>query len=674
MLLPLTVLGQDSLLQKAVSLQYFNPDSAIILAEAAAKADTSKKLQGDAYEVIGIANWVKTDYLNAIKAHDRSLQIRKNAHYDKGVAYSLNNLGLNYHGLGDKSTAIDYYLNGLEMAKSLPDSQLMASILGNIGILYEEQEEDDKALDFHMQCLDISLKANIPRLMGNSWNNIALIYKKKGMWPEAEEYAGKCLAIRTKYGNELGRAQALNLLGTIAAHQNQHAKADSLFHQALNIYQSKENLWGQAMVLGNIGQNATDVGQHAKAKEYCLQSLSISKQNRFEWEGPACECLADAFIGTGDGKMAHQYWKALLAFNDSVHNSNMQNDISLLRQRFEQEKERERIETEIKHQQELADAEIKRQKLLGNASIGIGMMAIVLFFVLFSNYRSKQRDNELLEQQNNEISEQKAIIEEKNQHITDSIRYAQQLQHAILPKHAAFEGRFEQSFILYRPKDIVSGDFYWLEDVGGKTFIAVADCTGHGVPGAMVSMVGYQGVNKAVREKQLSAPSDILQSLSDHVEEQFEKSGGSVRDGMDISLIALNKDQRSLVFAGAHNPLLLVTKRAEVESASLKESDQGWNVFELKADRRSIGGYFDAGPFTDQQIALEKGDTIFLFSDGYADQFGGPNDKKLGIKNLRQVLLKAVAEEDLHSLEAFYLQWKGPSEQIDDVSLIGLRI
>ncbi|MCB9187135.1 MAG: tetratricopeptide repeat protein [Flavobacteriales bacterium] len=673
-LLPLFCLGQNALLQQAISVQNFYPDSAIQLAEQVIEIDTSKQIRSNAFEVIGIANWVKADYSAAIEAHSKAFDIRKQIDYKDGIANSLNNLGLIYQGLGDKNTAVELYLNALEMAKSIPDSGLMGSILGNIGILYEEQGEDDKALDFHLQCLDIAIKLGIPRLMGNTWNNIALIYKQKAEYEKATPYAQKCFEIRRKYGNELGQAQALNLLGTIASKQFKYAKADSLYQAALTIYRKKENAWGEAMVLGNIGQDAAATKQYSKAKKYCQEALELSQQHQLEWEGPSCKCLGDAYIGLKDGAKAQQYWQQYFNYTDSVHRYNLENDISLLRQRFEHEKERIRIESEIAHQKELAEAELNRQRQLSNASIGIGMMALILFFVLFSNYRTKQRDNELLEKMNSEISEQKAVIEEKNEHITDSIRYAQQLQHAILPKHAAFEGRFDRHFILYRPKDIVSGDFYWLEEANGKTFVAVADCTGHGVPGAMVSMVGYQGLNKAVREKQLSRPSEILQSLSDHIEEQFEKSGGSVRDGMDIALFAISKDQKQLTFAGAHNPLLLVSKRNEINNCMLKESQDGWNVFEVKADRRSIGGFFDAGPFTDHELTLEKGDTIFMFSDGYADQFGGPNDKKLGIRKLRNILLQAVANNDLHSLESLYLEWKGPSEQIDDVSLIGLTV
>ncbi len=655
-------------------MQNFYPDSAIGLAEKVVATDTSAKIRANAFEVIGIANWVKAEYSAAISAHQRALQIREDIGYENGVAHSLNNLGLNYNGMGDRTTAIDFYLKGLDRATEIPDSGLMASILGNIGIMYEEQGEDDKALEFHLKSLEIAKTVGIPRLMGNTWNNIALIYKKKMEFALAEEYAQLCLDIRTEYQNEFGMAQALNLLGTIASKKNQYTKADSLYQLALALFEKKESPWGQAMVLGNIGQDAAANGKYTKAKEYCEKALRLSVAYRLEWEGPSCKCLGDAYIGLGNGLKAQQYWLQYFNYTDSVHRFNLENDISLLRQRFEHEKERLRIESEIAHQKELAEAEIDRQRLLSNASIGIGTMALILFFVLFSNYRTKQRDNELLELMNLEISEQKAVIEEKNEHITDSIRYARQLQQAILPKNAAFEGRFDRHLILYLPKDIVSGDFYWLEELNGTTLVAVADCTGHGVPGAMVSMVGYQGLNKAVREKQLTTPSRILQSLSDHVEEQFEKNGGSVREGMDIALIALSKDHRTLSFAGAHNPLMLVSKRQSVPNGMLKESDAEWNLFEFKADRRSIGGYFDAGPFTDHEVTLEKGDTLFLFSDGYADQFGGPDDKKMGARRLRQTLIRAVAENNVDAIEQFYENWKGTTEQIDDVSLIAITV
>ncbi|MGB1319012.1 MAG: PP2C family protein-serine/threonine phosphatase, partial [Flavobacteriales bacterium] len=302
----------------------------------------------------------------------------------------------------------------------------------------------------------------------------------------------------------------------------------------------------------------------------------------------------------------------------------------------------------------------------------IGLMSIALFFVLFRSYRRKERDNNLLEEQNRHISEQKEVIEEKNKHITDSITYAKNLQTAILPKDEMFAKHFSDFHILYRPKDIVSGDFYWMETVGGTIFLAAADCTGHGVPGAMVSMVGFQGLNKAVLEEKLTSPAKILQRLSDHVEEAFEKSGGSVKDGMDICLVAIDPKTRTVTYAGVHNALWVLTAKEELRNANLREEQNGKRMFELKADRRSIGGFFDAGPFTEKQVELDEGDRLFLFSDGFADQFGGPRNKKLGSKRMRETFREKAIAGEFSSIDKTFEDWKGGEEQIDDVTVISI--
>jgi serine phosphatase RsbU (regulator of sigma subunit) len=283
---------------------------------------------------------------------------------------------------------------------------------------------------------------------------------------------------------------------------------------------------------------------------------------------------------------------------------------------------------------------------------------------------------------NTEISEQKHVIEEKNLHITDSIRYAERLQAAILPKDEMFAKHFTDFHILYRPKDIVSGDFYWMESLpptpsqggGAICYLAVADCTGHGVPGAMVSMVGFQGLNKAVLEEKLTSPAAILQRLSDHVEEAFEKSGGSVKDGMDICLVAIDTKKRTVTYAGAHNALWILSSKQELPHANLREEENGYRMFELKADRRSIGGFMDAGSFTETTVELNEGDRLFLFSDGFADQFGGPQGKKMGSKRMRETVREMALSGNLVALGAIFEDWKGKEEQIDDVTVIAVTV
>jgi serine phosphatase RsbU (regulator of sigma subunit)/Flp pilus assembly protein TadD len=672
-LFPSWALAQDGLLQKAIDLQFNQPDSAIMLAKNVLEKQPDDKTLSNAYEVIGIANWVNGSYVEAIAAHKASLKLRLSIDYKEGIAYSKNNLGLNHQRLGDKTKAIEMFMESLEVARELDDKHLLGSILGNIGTLYEEQGEYPKALDFHSQALDIAQESKDQRLMANSLNNIALIYFNQKSYAKAENFANRCLKIRRSQKDPLGEAQALNLLGIVASQLNHFTQADSLFQIALLLYIDQANAWGQAMVYCNMGEDAYSNSQFERSIELCEQSLALSKTQKLEWELPACKCLAEAYSGMNEASFSNQYWERYVELKDSLHRKEMQNDVALFQQRFLNEKEQLRLETQLQYEQELSEAEIKRQQQLRNASIGIGMMALILFFLLFSNYRSKQKHNELLERQNSEISDQKELIEEKSKHITDSIRYAERLQDGILPKWDAFRVHFKNHHVFYKPKDIVSGDFYWLEESDGRVFIAVADCTGHGVPGAMVSMVGVQGLNKAVLEEGLIKASDILQRLSDHVEEVFEKSGGSVRDGMDIALCIIGRERKRVNYAGAHNSLLIAT-RNKLKNGIERESLNGLNLYEFKADRRSIGGYFDAGPFTDQEFDITLGDTLFLFSDGYADQFGGSKNKKIGSRKMREFLLEAASKDDLSKLDAQFKNWKAEHDQIDDVTVIGIRI
>jgi serine phosphatase RsbU (regulator of sigma subunit) len=673
LLLPGWATAQQELLQQAINLQFSQPDSAIVIANSIVGQQPDEKTLSNALEVIGIANWVNGKYTEAISAHQKSLNLRISIDYKEGIAYSKNNLGLNHQRLGDKAKAIGLFLESLELARELDNKHLLGSILGNIGTLYEEQGEYPKALDFYSQCLDIAQEAKDQRLMANSLNNIALIYFHQKSYAKAENFANRCLNMRRSLNDLSGQAQALNLLGIISSGLDQYMKADSLFQLALAIYLEQNDAWGQAMVYCNLGEDAYDNSQFERAVEFCDLSLSLSKAERLEWELPACKCLAQAYAGMNEAAFSNQYWERFVALKDSLHKQDMLNDVARFELRFTNEKEQLKLETQLQYEQELSEAEIKRQQQLRNASIGIGMMALMLFFVLFLSYRSKQKQNDLLELQNTEISNQKEIIEDKNKHITDSIRYAERLQDGILPKWDQFRQHFKVHHVFYRPKDIVSGDFYWLEEADGKLFIAVADCTGHGVPGAMVSMVGVQGLNKAVLEEGLIKASDILQRLSDHVEEVFEKSRGSVRDGMDIALCVIGRERKRVNYAGAHNSLLIAT-RNKLKNGIERESLNGLTLYEFKADRRSIGGYFDAGPFTDQEFDVSIGDTLFLFSDGFADQFGGNGNKKIGSRQMREFLLAAAVKDDLTRIDHDFKVWKADQEQIDDVTVIAIRI
>lgn len=263
-----------------------------------------------------------------------------------------------------------------------------------------------------------------------------------------------------------------------------------------------------------------------------------------------------------------------------------------------------------------------------------------------------------------EINHQKELMEVKNKEIIDSINYAKRLQHAILPDFEEMYEGLGDSFLLYKPKDIVSGDFYWLFKDGDSLLVATVDCTGHGVPGAMVSVVGANGLDRCVREFDLRKPSEILEKLSDLVTLTFATEQYEVRDGMDIAIVHYNKNTREIQYCGAHNPLWIIPADAD-------------EIRETKADKQPIGKYEYRKPFTNHTFQLNQGDTVYLFSDGYADQFGGPLGKKFKYSTLKKLLLDNCRKpmmEQHDILSDTFESWRGNLEQNDDVCMIAFRI
>jgi serine phosphatase RsbU (regulator of sigma subunit) len=323
-----------------------------------------------------------------------------------------------------------------------------------------------------------------------------------------------------------------------------------------------------------------------------------------------------------------------------------------------------------------------RELAKGNFNVDIGIHRKDEIGILASSFRKMQisirklvsdlKDiNQNLEQKvedrTREINLQKELVELQNKEIVDSINYALRLQQAILPTKESFNAALNENFILYKPKSIVSGDFYWMHRDEESIWVASVDCTGHGVPGALVSLVGANSLERCVNEFNLKRPSEILDKLRELVIKTFESDEHDVKDGMDISLIRIRYQENGnamVDYAGAHNPLWYIRK-------------ENRQTEEIKANKQPIG-VFDFGvPFVNHKLELQKGDLIYLFSDGYADQFGGPMGKKFRYKTLKN-MLETHQDKSMHEqvqiLDKTLEDWKGNLEQIDDICVIGVRI
>ncbi|UKN01905.1 SpoIIE family protein phosphatase [Paracrocinitomix mangrovi] len=323
----------------------------------------------------------------------------------------------------------------------------------------------------------------------------------------------------------------------------------------------------------------------------------------------------------------------------------------------------------------------------------IGFILVMIFTVyILKQYRDKQKSNHqlqsqkeeimqknsMLESANEEITNAKHEIEEKSNEIFDSINYAKRIQTAILPPPSFWNKNLPESFVLYIPKDIVAGDFYWMDVIDNEVLFAAADCTGHGVPGAMVSVVCHNALNRVVHEFGMHQPAEILDEVTDLVIETFERADHEVKDGMDIALCGLTLDTMQLEFAGAHNPLWLIREgNAEYEGLELSMELEGKSLYEIKADKQPVGKFAHRTKFTYNKITVQKGDTIYLSSDGFPDQFGGDNGKKLKSKSFKKLLIelcKHDIKDQKEILEKAFYEWKGDFEQLDDVCVIGVKV
>jgi serine phosphatase RsbU (regulator of sigma subunit) len=296
-----------------------------------------------------------------------------------------------------------------------------------------------------------------------------------------------------------------------------------------------------------------------------------------------------------------------------------------------------------------ADQQLSQQPILALMPLALNI------FVMYKFISTRA----VAEQQ---IRNQKSQLEEKNKEVTDSIVYAQRIQRAILPSHRLIENYLPQSFVVFLPKDIVSGDFYWTEKKGSRVYFAVADCTGHGVPGAMVSVIGQNALNRVVNEFNIMQPAAILDKLNELVEEAFAKSGTDVRDGMDIALCCFDSSAMALQYAGANNPLYHVS---------------GSEISEIKGNKQPIGRFETKVPFRNHELKLKAGDSVYVFSDGIADQFGGPDGKKFKYKRVKELFLRIHGRpksEQKNEVISAFSEWKGKLEQIDDVCVMGIGV
>jgi len=402
-----------------------------------------------------------------------------------------------------------------------------------------------------------------------------------------------------------------------------------------------------------IGSLFLDLNNIDSSEYYLLKGLELTNDLKVpETKRNIVGNLYKLYQHNKEYKKALKFHEQYIELENIIKNTETQKEA--LRKQLNHEHEKENELQELKHKISLEKEESQRQMLY------LGLTLLFLFGgFMYNRFRVTKKQKLVIEEQKEVVETAHSELEEKNQEIMDSITYAKRIQIAILPPSKVVKEYLQNSFILYKPKDIVAGDFYWLEHKDGKVLFAAADCTGHGVPGAMVSVVCNNALNRSVRENNLTDPGEILTKTREIVIQEFEKSDEEVKDGMDIALCSL--EGSTLKYAGAHNPIWIIRNS---------------EILETKANKQPIGKFDNPLPYTTHIFELQKGDSVYLFSDGYVDQFGGEKGKKFKAKAFRELLLsiqdKAMEEQKVFIDEAFET-WRGNLEQIDDVCVIGVR-
>lgn len=374
--------------------------------------------------------------------------------------------------------------------------------------------------------------------------------------------------------------------------------------------------------------------------------------------------LSEAYEKIGDDKKALFFYKALMSVNDSITNRTRIDKKSHEELQSGFEEKMRSIKQEQEKRQTIADERERNKKIITNILIAGFILSVILLAAAVRGYIAKKKANVVVTQQKNEVEKQKLKIEEKNKEITDSINYAKIIQRSILPDPQEIMKAFPDSFGLYKPKDVVSGDFYWFAKQGDIAMIAAADCTGHGVPGALMSMLGNDKLHAAVGAN-LADPGEILSFVNEGVKTTLKQDElhKSSQDGMDIALCCFDLKKNMLRYAGANRPLWLI---------------RGGQLTEYKPTKSPIGGSTVGNQkFIINEIQLKKGDSIYISTDGYADQQGGDKGKKLMSKNLKELLISIqhvpILEQE-KVLEEKLRGWQGNFEQVDDILVIGIQV
>ena len=649
----------------------------------------------------------QNDTQNALDYYQKSLDILELLDNQKGIASVNNSIGAILEQNGKKQQAFNCFSKALDINTGIGNKEGVSNCLSNIGSFYMNQDKIDSALIFFTNSLKIRREINFKDGIAISTYSIAKAFFKKGEFKNAKKYALESLVVSKEIGYPRNIKTAAKILSEIYEKEKNSSEALQmmklfvLMKDSVDNQEAKKKLDQQQIKYEYETKKKEDDLQHElqialkdeklKSEEsfnkllivlllliaffliYIIERLyKINKQNKLiahqktlvEQKNKILERLSLVVSKTENVILILDANGNVEWVNDSFEKlNNLTYDQLII--------ERGKHIVDVSNQEDISEILTtceKTKKPYRYDSLNITMDGDHIWesstitpiydvdgalsnFIIIDTDISKQKNAE-------------ELVVRKNKDITDSINYAKRLQNAILPNINSLTDNKLENFILYLPKGILSGDFYWIEKFDDKIYFAVADCTGHGVPGAMVSVICSSVLSKALLEEGLKEPASILNRARELVVQRFVNSEQEIRDGMDISLCALDLENNTLQWSGANNPLWIVRSGENT-------------IEEVVADKQPIGMFITKKPFNNHTISINKGDNLYLFSDGFADQFGAKRGKKYKSTNFNKFILsiKDLSMEDqLKALHDEFYTWMGDFEQIDDVCVMGVRI
>jgi serine phosphatase RsbU (regulator of sigma subunit) len=639
-------------------------------------------------------------------------------------AQAYNDMAISFYRLTINDSSLFYNKKAYEIRKASGRKDLMASSLSKIAVIYTDIGNFTQALISDLEALSIYEQKNDEAKLSLLYNNISQLYEKLNRLDKQIYYCEKSLALCKKLNNEYGEANCLANLAGCYFKKGKTKEAFKMMDTVVSIYIKVEDSLSLSSAYNNLGYMNRLIGNIKEGKYYYLKAISICKslnnkqslllfshnlssiylkeKNYLEAERTSKEVLAltspdnleqllltyrllaTIYPYLNKPEEAQKYIERFSDLKDSVFSKENASSMARLQTLFETEKQELTIQNLEKDKTLQATQIKKRNTTILAVTIGLGL-SILLIFAVYRSYRIKQKANNIIteqkekvESQRDELKFQNQIIEEKNKEITDSIIYAKRIQDAILPSITDIKKHLPNNFVYYKPKDIIAGDFYWMHVTNNLVFIAAADSTGHGVPGAMVSIVCSNALDKAVKDFGLTKTGEILDKTTDLVVESFEKNGQilkgemgeEIKDGMDISLLCIDKVNKKIYWSGANNQLWYFNPKNQYENNTVE-------IKEIKADKQPIGKNDYRKPFTTHEIVYQEGTIFYLMTDGYADQFGGAKGKKFKYKQLEDLLLdngELALDKQNDILKNKFEDWKTGHEQVDDVTIIGIKI